>query len=160
MSMKESAGLGAVLFAVIGFVVIGFLSIQLHGGGIRLSRAPRLYTVRAAFDNVGGLKVDAPVKLAGVKVGQVTAISLEASRRSKAIVVLVLDERYGAIPLDSIAAIQTASLLGGNFIAINPGGAVTSLRDGGEILATNSAFSIEHLIGSVECVQRSAHCVR
>jgi ABC-type transporter Mla subunit MlaD len=77
----------------------------------------RLYTVTAAFDNVGGLKVYAPV-----------------------------------------AAIQTTGLLGGNFIAINPGAAVTSLRDGSEILATNSAFSIERLIGSVECVQRSAHC--
>jgi phospholipid/cholesterol/gamma-HCH transport system substrate-binding protein len=160
MSMKEPVGFGAALFTVMGFVVIGFLSIQLHESGIWLSRTPRLYTVTAAFDNVGALKVDAPVKLAGVKVGQVTAISLEASRKYKAIVVLVLDERYGTIPLDSIAAIQTASLLGGNFIAINPGGAVTSLRDGSEILAANSAFSIEHLIGSVECVQRSVHCVR
>jgi phospholipid/cholesterol/gamma-HCH transport system substrate-binding protein len=159
MPMKESVGFGAALFTVVGFAVIGFLSIQLHGVGIPLSRTPRLYTVTAAFDNVGGLKVDAAVKLAGVKVGHVTAISLEASRRYKAIVVLVLDERYGAIPLDSIAAIQTASLLGGNFITINPGGAVTSLRDGSEILATDSAFSIEHLIGSIECVQRSEHCV-
>jgi phospholipid/cholesterol/gamma-HCH transport system substrate-binding protein len=86
--------------------------------------------VKAAFDNVGGLKVGAPVKLAGVRAGQVTAISLEPSRGYKAFVVLVLEERYGTIPSDSIAAIQTASLLGGNFIAITPGGAITSLRDG------------------------------
>jgi phospholipid/cholesterol/gamma-HCH transport system substrate-binding protein len=160
MSLKEPVGYGAALFTVIGIMVIGFLSIQLHGSGIWLSRTRRLYTVTAAFDNVGGLKVDAPVKIAGVRVGQVTEIGLEASREHKAIVVLVLDERYGTIPLDSVAAIQTTSLIGGNFIAINPGGAVTSLRDGSEILATNSAFSIEQLIGSVECVQRSAHCVR
>lgn len=140
-------------------VSLNFAIHPLNGSGIWLSRTRRLYTVTAAFDNVGGLKVDAPVKIAGVKVGQVTEIGLEASREHKAIVVLVLDERYGKIPLDSVAAIQTTSLLGGNFIAINPGGAVASLREGGEILATISAFSIEHLIGTVECVQRSAHCV-
>jgi phospholipid/cholesterol/gamma-HCH transport system substrate-binding protein len=158
--VKQSVGYGAAFFTVMGIMVIGFLSIQVHGSGMWLSRTPRLYTVTAAFDNVGGLKVDAAVKIAGVKVGQVTEIGLEASREHKAIVVLVLDERYGTIPLDSVAAIQTNSLLGGNFIAINPGGAVTSLHDGSEILATNSAFSIEHLISSVECVQRSAHCGR
>src|SRR5258708_13703826 len=135
-----------------GFVVIGVVSIQLHGRGMWLSRTPRLYNVTATFDNVGSLKVDAPGKLAGVKVGQVTAISLEASRKYKAVVVLVLDERYGTIPLDSIAAIQTAGLLGGNFIAINPGGAVSSLRHGSEILAPNSAFTIHNTSLSTQCL--------
>jgi phospholipid/cholesterol/gamma-HCH transport system substrate-binding protein len=74
MSKKESVEFGATLFTVMAFVVIGLLSIQLHGGGIWLSHTPRLYTVKAAFDNVGGLKVGAPVKLAGVRAGQVTAI--------------------------------------------------------------------------------------
>jgi phospholipid/cholesterol/gamma-HCH transport system substrate-binding protein len=158
LSKKGSGELGAALFTVLGFVVVGLLSVQLHGSGVWLSRTPRPYAVKAAFDNVGGLKVGAPVKLAGVKVGYVTAISLEASRGYKAVVVLVLDTRHDPIPLDSTAAIQSASLLGGNFIAITLGGDANFLVDRSEIHTTNSAFSLERLIEPLACGHHPNDC--
>jgi len=160
MPKKESLEFGAALFTVLGFVVICFLIIQLHGSEIWISRTPHIYTVEAVFENIGGLKVGAPVKLAGVKVGRITAISLESSGGYKAVVGLSLEAGYGNIPLDSIAAIQTASLVGGNFIAITPGGSATPLIDRSEMHAGNSAFSLERLIGSLACGHHAGNCTQ
>jgi phospholipid/cholesterol/gamma-HCH transport system substrate-binding protein len=157
MPKKKAMGYGVVLFTALGFLVIGFLSIQLHGYGIRASRTSRLYTVTAVFENAGGLKVGAPVKLAGIRVGEVRAISLDASREFKAVVVLALQSRFGTIPVDSVAVIQTASLLGGNFIAISPG-AGAPLVDHGEIQTSNSPFSLERLIAPLTCGNHPGDC--
>jgi ABC-type transporter Mla subunit MlaD len=71
---------------------------------------------------------------------------------------VALDERFATIQMDSDAAIQTASLLGGNYIAITPGGAATPSVDGGEIHTGNSAFSLERLIKQSMCRQHAGGC--
>jgi phospholipid/cholesterol/gamma-HCH transport system substrate-binding protein len=159
MSKKRSVGIGASLFTVIGFGVLGFLSLQLREGRVWQSGMSHGYIVKAKFDNVGSLRIGAPVKLAGVRVGRVSAIRLEASTGYKAVVEVILEERFATIPKDSDAAIQTASLLGGNYIAITPGGAATPLVDGNEIHTGNSAFSLERLIGQSMCAQHAGGCV-
>jgi phospholipid/cholesterol/gamma-HCH transport system substrate-binding protein len=159
MSEKRFMGYGALLFTLLGFVVIGFLSIQIHGSGVSVLRAPRAHTVTAVFENVGGLKVGSPVKIAGVKVGEVTAVNHTAAKGYKAVVTLTLETRFGAIPVDSMAAIQTASLLGGNFISISPGSGA-ALSDPGEIDTASSPFSVERVIAHMACGNSTGECTK
>jgi phospholipid/cholesterol/gamma-HCH transport system substrate-binding protein len=147
MSKGKLAGFGVSFLAAIGFVIIGFLILQIRDGSRWQPWMSHGYIVKATFKNVGGLRIGAPVKLAGVRVGRVAAIRLEASTGYRAVVALALDDRFATIPMDSEAAIQTASLLGGNFIAITPGSSDTPLVDGGEIHSSSSAFSLERAIG-------------
>ena len=158
MSKKRSDGIGAILFTVLGFGVLGFLSLQLREGRAWQAGTSHAYTVKAKFDNVGSLRIGAPVRLAGVRVGRVAAIRLEASTGYKAEVDVALEERFATIPIDSEAAIQTASLLGGNYIAITPGGAATPLVDGSEMHTSNSAFNLERTIRRSMCAQHAGGC--
>jgi phospholipid/cholesterol/gamma-HCH transport system substrate-binding protein len=150
--------MSAGLFTVLGFGVLGFMSLQLREGRVWQSGMSHGYIVKAKFENVGSLRIGAPVKLAGVRVGRVEAIRLEASTGYKAVVEVTIEERFSTIPMDSEAAIQTASLLGGNYIAITPGGGATPLVDGSEIHTSNSAFSLERMIGQSMCGQHAGGC--
>jgi len=139
---------GTALCVVLGFLAIGSMSVQQLGGGWRRGRAPQQYTVTAKFDNIGGLKVGAQVKMSGVRLGRVEAIGLDPSDH-KAVVGMNIDQRYAEIPTDSAAAIQASSLLGGSYIGITPGAADTFLSAGSRIPFTQSAFQIEDLMGKL-----------
>jgi phospholipid/cholesterol/gamma-HCH transport system substrate-binding protein len=141
----RSMEIGTGLFMVLGFMGIGFLTMQLSGSGFRISRASQSYPVTARFDNIGELKVDSPVKIAGVRVGRVKSITYDTSDY-KAVVALSIEQRYDRIPEDSDAAIRTSGLLGANYIGITPGGSEVYLRPGSRIEFTKSAFSIEGLV--------------
>ncbi|HEY0802335.1 MAG TPA: outer membrane lipid asymmetry maintenance protein MlaD [Steroidobacteraceae bacterium] len=144
----RSMDIGTGLFVLLGFVAIGYLVAQLHGSAGRLWQSSRSYTVDAQFDNIGTLKIDAPVKMAGVRVGRVEAIGLDPSG-GKAKVTLRIESRYDRIPLDSSAGIFISGLLGGAYISITPGGSEGFLRAGGQIDRTQSALGIENLINKV-----------
>jgi phospholipid/cholesterol/gamma-HCH transport system substrate-binding protein len=140
--------IGTGLFVLLGFAALGFLTTQLPGSGLQLERAAKAYPVVAKFDDIGGLKVGAPVAMAGVRVGQVTKIVYDSSVY-KAAVTLTIDRQYGHIPDDSDAAIQTSGLLGANFVAISPGGSDTFLQPGGELQFTQSAIVLESLVNKL-----------
>jgi len=142
---NRSLDLGTGLFVLLGFAALGFLTTQLPASGLRLQRASESYNVTAKFDNIGGLKVGAPVNMAGVTVGRVSAIQLD-SREYKADVTMSIDRAYSQIPDDSDAAIQTSGLLGANYIAISAGGSDKYLRAGSELQFTQSAMVLENLI--------------
>ena len=84
------------------------------------------------------------MSVAGVTVGQVREIGLDDSLRAR--VTLEVDKNL-ALPVDSSAAIHTVGLLGDQFVALEPGGEDDVLKDGGEIEFTESALSVERLIG-------------
>jgi len=132
---------GTGLFVLLGFAALGFLTTQLPASGLQLKRSSASYSVIAKFDDIGGLKVGAPVTMAGVRVGQVNAIGYDTSVYS-ASVTLSIDRRYARIPDDSDAAIQTSGLLGANYVAITPGGADTFLHAGSQLQFTQSAIVI------------------
>jgi malic enzyme len=67
----RSLEIGTGLFVLLGFAALAFLTTQLPGSGIQVHRSSDSYQVTAKFDNVGDLKVGAPVTMAGVRVGQV-----------------------------------------------------------------------------------------
>lgn len=103
------------------------------------------YRVVAEFDNIGGLKVRAPVKSAGVVVGRVEGITLD-TRTFRANVALRIDKRY-PFPRDSSASILTAGLLGEQYVGMDGGGEEQNLKDGDRLKVTQSAIVLEKVIG-------------
>lgn len=144
-SPNRSMDFGTGLFVLLGFAALGFLTTQLPGSGLQLQRAADTYNVVAKFDNIGGLKVGAPVSMAGVTIGRVSAIGLDNSEY-KAAVTLSIDRAYSHIPDDSDAAIQTSGLLGANYVGITAGGSDKYLTAGSQIPFTQSAMVLENLI--------------
>jgi phospholipid/cholesterol/gamma-HCH transport system substrate-binding protein len=127
-------------FVVLGLVVLGYLSISI--GGLRI--LPRdAYHVKARFSNIGGLKGNAPVKIAGVTVGRVDAIRL-----ADYVGEVELGINKGVrLPKDTIASISTAGLLGDAYVALSPGGADADLKEGDRIAQTEPALNIADIVG-------------
>jgi phospholipid/cholesterol/gamma-HCH transport system substrate-binding protein len=145
---NRSMEIGTGLFVLLGFASLGFLTTQLPGSGLQIQRATQTYAVVAKFDDIGGLKVGAPVAMAGVRVGQVTAVVYDTAAY-KAAVTLTIQRKYDHIPDDSDAAIETSGLLGANFVAISPGGSDTFLHGGSELQFTQSAIVLENLVNKL-----------
>jgi phospholipid/cholesterol/gamma-HCH transport system substrate-binding protein len=129
------------LFVLAGLAAIAYLSIQV--GGLSY-KGPGGLELVASFDEIGGLAPRAPVAISGVKVGQVSRIELDPTLRAR--VTLDLDKSL-SLPVDTTASIRTSGLLGDQFIALEPGGEEQLLKAGEEIAFTESALSIERLIG-------------
>ena len=106
------------------------------------------YEVTARFDNIGGLTVMAPVTLAGVTIGRVASIGIDADDYS-ARITLQIDQAHDNLPTDTSAAILTSGLLGAQYVGLDPGAEETYLEDGGRIEITQSAVVLEHLIGQI-----------
>lgn len=125
----------AVLAVAAGFVIWGF------GDGFRRDAG---YEVTASFPDVDGVGVGTEVRLAGVRVGRVSAVSLNP-------VTYMADARLTipediALPSDSAALIQTDGLLGGAYIQIQPGGSSDNLAPGAEIEDVQGAVSLLSLM--------------
>jgi phospholipid/cholesterol/gamma-HCH transport system substrate-binding protein len=140
---RSAIDLWVGIFVVIGIAAIAFLSLKV-GNLTTVSNAPG-YHLEAAFDNIGGLKVRAPVKAAGVVVGRVEAITLDP-QTYRAVVRMRIDQGY-QFTRDTIASILTSGLLGEVYIGFDAGGDTQMLADGGRIGKTQSAMVLEKLIG-------------
>jgi phospholipid/cholesterol/gamma-HCH transport system substrate-binding protein len=103
-------------------------------------------TLYATFDQTGGLKPRAPVVIAGVKVGQVTSITLDQNARAR--VDMDLDKNL-KIPTDTSTSIVTSGILGDRYISLQLGGESEYLKNGDEISFTESAVILERLIGKL-----------
>ena len=145
---RTTLNLGTGTFVLLGFAALLFLTTQTTSRGITLFANPPHYDLTAKFDNVGDLKVGAPVSMAGVEMGRITKIAFDP-KEYKAVVTMRIDARYNQIPTDSDASIYTQGLLGGKFIGLTPGGADTYLKDKDQIDFTQSAFVLENMIGQV-----------
>jgi phospholipid/cholesterol/gamma-HCH transport system substrate-binding protein len=129
------------IFVACGLATIAYLSIQV--GGVSYAGRGGL-VLHATFDEIGGLKARAPVSIAGVTVGQVKSIALDDLLRAR--VTLEVDADL-ELPVDSSAGIRTQGLLGDQLIALEPGAEDALLQNGEEFEFTESALSIERLIG-------------
>jgi phospholipid/cholesterol/gamma-HCH transport system substrate-binding protein len=114
-------------------------------GNLGAERADKTYRVEARFDNIGGLKVRAPVRSAGVLVGRVADIHFD-NARYQADVTLALDQRY-KFPKDTTASILTSGLLGETYLGLDAGAEEKPLGPGDHIAITQSAVVLEKLIG-------------
>ena len=145
---NRSLEIGTGLFVLLGFAALGFLTTQLPASGVRLHSDADSYQVTARFDNVGDLKVGAPVTMAGVRIGRVTGVAFDPSD-FKAVVTLAIERRYNQIPDDSDAAIQTSGLLGAKYVGLGAGGSNTYLANGTQIQVTQSALVLENLVNKL-----------
>ena len=146
MRATRSLEIGTGLFVILGLAAIIFLTTQLPSSGLKLGfgKIPG-YDVTAEFDNIGSLKVGAPVRMAGVRIGDVTGIGFD-NQSYRADVHLHIYPQFSQIPEDSYASIETEGLLGGQYVGISPGGLSTYLKNGSQILQTQSAIVLENLI--------------
>lgn len=131
------------LFVAAGIAALLFLALKV--GSMNTVNTSDSYEVVARFENIGGLKVRAPVKSAGVVVGRVAAIRFD-NERYEAAITLRLDKRY-AFPKDTSAAILTSGLLGEQYVGLAPGGDSVKLKDQDQIRLTQDAVVLENLIG-------------
>ena len=129
-----------VLLGLAGLLFLSLKAANLASFGERSG-----YVVTARFDNIGGLKPRAPVRSAGVTVGRVKSIALDA-KTFQGVVTMELD-RDVKFPKDSSAKILTSGLLGDQFIGIEAGGDEKDLAAGDVIASTQSAVILENLIG-------------
>src|SRR5690625_6686487 len=141
MSQSKTA-LWVGVFVFIGLVALAFLGLR-AGNLSSFSFAPT-YCVHAAFDNIGELKVRAPVKSSGVVVGRVAELSFD-NQDFHAVATLEPESRY-QFPEDSSASILTSGLLGEQYIGLTPGGSDENLHNDSTIMYTQSAVVVEELI--------------
>lgn len=144
----RSLEIGTGLFVLLGFAALAFLTTQLPANGVQMRRASDSFQVSARFDNVGDLKVGAPVTMAGVRIGRVTAVAFDPAD-FKALVTMGIDRHYSQIPDDSDAAIQTSGLLGAKYVGLGAGGSTTYLANGSQIQFTQSALVLENLVNKL-----------
>ena len=131
------------LFVLLGMLGLAFLALQAANLGSTSGRDT--YTLQARFDNVGGLKVRAPVRTAGVTVGRIRSIALDP-KTYQGLVVMEIERDY-RFPKDTAAKILTSGLLGDQYIGLEPGGDETDLKPGDLVAQTQSAVVLENLIG-------------
>ncbi|GJM07399.1 MAG: putative phospholipid ABC transporter-binding protein MlaD [marine bacterium B5-7] len=132
------------LFMILG--VLAFIMLAFKISGLTTVFHHESYAVTADFDNIGGLKVRAPVKMAGVSIGQVTAIDLDRTNY-RAKVFMQIDDAYNKLPDDSSMSVFTEGLLGANYISVTPGFDEAFLKAGSHVQETHAALVLENLIG-------------
>lgn len=107
------------------------------------------YTLKAEFDNIGGLKVRSPVKVGGVVVGRVTNIGLNSDSMVP-VVTVAINATYDKFPDTSSLKILTSGLIGEQYLSLTPGFIFDDekmLQDGDYVEDTKSALVLEDLIG-------------
>ncbi len=129
---------GAVVLVIAG----GFLAFAIAHSGERTGRG---YPLTARFQRIDGLGVGSDVRVAGVKVGSVTATTIDP-KTFEAVVTLTVAHDI-KLPTDSGAVITSDGLLGGKYLALSPGGDEHDLAPGGVIKITQSSINIEDLLG-------------
>jgi phospholipid/cholesterol/gamma-HCH transport system substrate-binding protein len=130
------------LFVLLGILALTFLALKaanLASFGHRDG-----YALQARFDNIGGLKVRAPVRSAGVVVGRVKAIRLDPKTYQG---LVTMEIEHGLqFPKDTSAKILTNGLLGDQYIGLEAGGDDKNLVAGDTVTQTQSAVVLENLI--------------
>lgn len=143
MPLSKTVEIAVGVFIALGLAALFVLALKVSGysslGG------QNGYVVKADFDNIGSLKVRAPVTVAGVRVGRVVGIDLDP-KTYEAVVKMALNPAY-PLPEDTSASILTAGLLGEQYVGLDPGGAPQDLKAGDVIKLTQPALVLEKLLG-------------
>ncbi len=143
--------IGVGLFMLLGLMALAFMVMRVSG--ITDFSSKMNYVVSADFVDIGGLRVRAPVTVAGVKIGEVTRIELQPGQLNAKVTMML--KRNKPIPYDDVSArILTQGLLGSNYISIVPGfndenQSHPYLRAGDVIAKTQEAIILENLIGQL-----------
>ncbi|MFY7697429.1 MAG: outer membrane lipid asymmetry maintenance protein MlaD [Legionella sp.] len=152
MNKQQRIDISVGIFMLLGILAIFLMVIKVSGFSGLVSTHG--YQVFAEFADIGGLKVHAPVTVAGVKIGEVTKIDLQSGALNARVTMLLKDEQ--PIPYaETSARILTQGLLGSNYISIVPGfddqdnASHPYLHEGDMIAKTQDAVILENLIGQL-----------
>ncbi|MBC7738265.1 MAG: outer membrane lipid asymmetry maintenance protein MlaD [Candidatus Saccharibacteria bacterium] len=118
--------------------------VAFAGQSSGMGGAADTYPLKASFRSVQGISAGSDVKLAGVKVGKITSLTLNPDTYFADVVVDI--EKSVQLPTDSAILISSEGLLGGNFVELVPGGMVEILAPGDEIEDTQGAVSLISLL--------------
>lgn len=137
------------LFVLAGIIAAVVMSLKI--AGLVLDSSTDVYTLHAKFDNIGSLKLRAPVKIGGVTVGRVSGIALDGQSLTP-VVDMEISSDCGQLSDESKASIQTAGIIGEQYISITPGFydedlGTEYLKNGDYFKDTGSALVLEDLIG-------------
>ncbi|MCK3657602.1 outer membrane lipid asymmetry maintenance protein MlaD [Pasteurellaceae bacterium Pebbles2] len=135
------------LFLLLGIAALVFMGLKV--ANVQGFSQEKSYNINATFDNIGGLKVRAPLKVGGVVIGRVTHIALNEKNYLPQVTIAV-NEEYNQIPDNSSLSIKTSGLLGEQYIALSIGfddGETPMLKEGSTVVDTKSAMVLEDLIG-------------
>ncbi len=131
------------IFVAMGIAATAFISLNV--ANLTTSTSGPTYEVIAEFENIGGLKVKAPVKNSGVIVGRVKEIYLDTGKNMAA-AKLEIEQAYH-LSIDASASIYTSGLLGEQYVSLQDGYESEKLKSGDTIFLTSSAIVLEKLIG-------------
>lgn len=132
-----------LLGAVVLVVAIVFLSYSTKVGEV--GKGEDGYSLYAHFSEIGGLRVGDDVRISGVKIGTISAMEL-LPETYLAQVKMAIDPHV-KLPEDTASAVSSEGLLGGTFLALQPGGSDEYLKDGGRITYNQDAQNLEKLLG-------------
>ncbi len=148
-----------VKFNKLEFIVGLFMLVSIAAGvvlalkvaGLSFDYSSDVYKVHGYFDNIGSLKVRAPVKIGGVVIGRVSNIYVD-KKKLVPVVEMEIEKQYDQLSSESKVAILTSGLIGEQYIGLTPGFydeemGSTYLKDGDRIADTGSAIVLEDLIG-------------
>lgn len=132
--------LGAVVLMVAGlFVYFAYSTAEV--------RAKPGYPVSASFLNLGGLSNGSDVRISGVKVGTVTALSLDPETFDAVITMNVSNDVK--LPMDTVASVASSSPLGGKYVRLTPGTSSEMIEPGGAVTQTRAFTSLEDQVGEI-----------
>ncbi|MEE8275105.1 MAG: outer membrane lipid asymmetry maintenance protein MlaD [Alphaproteobacteria bacterium] len=134
--------LETLIGALVLVVAIAFITMAYTRSDVKTVKG---YTVLAQFTAIDGLNVGDDVRISGIKVGSVTDQTLDYDYY-RAIVHMSIDPAV-ELPEDTTAAVVSEGLLGGEYVALEPGGDDELIADGGEITLTQSSVNLESLLG-------------
>lgn len=143
MRANYKVELASGIFLLLGIVALAWLATSATDYGQDLGK--ETYSVSARFQDVGDLRVRAPVKIGGVTVGMVESIELDPVS-FEAVVTMNLATRFNEIPSDTGASILTSGMLGNRYVGLEPGGAPDMLTEGDELFITQSAIVLEQVV--------------
>ena len=139
---RSTIDLWVGVFVAIGVVALLFLAMKV--GNLASFSTAQTYQIKAKFANIGGLKVRAPIKSAGVVVGRVADVRFD-NESYEALVTMNVDSRY-QFPRDTVAKILTSGLLGEQYVGLEAGGDGMMLKSDDRLRLTQSAIVLENLI--------------
>ncbi|CAM2977915.1 outer membrane lipid asymmetry maintenance protein MlaD [Legionella worsleiensis] len=152
MRKQRYVDISVGIFMLLGLIALLVMVMKVSSFNDFMSQ--KGYSVTADFTDIGGLKVRAPVTVAGVRIGEVSRIELQPGDLNARVTMTLRSDKK--IPFeDSSARILTEGLLGSNYISIVPGfedeesGDHPYLRDGDVIAKTQEAIILENLIGQL-----------
>lgn len=131
-----------VLGAIVLLVAAAFL---MYSTSATKAGAIEGYTVNVKFNEIGGLKTGSDVRVGGVKIGTVKNIGLDPATYQADVTLSVKEDIK--LPDDTAARVSSESIMGGTYLALDPGGSEENLRPGGTIRFAQDAQNLESLLG-------------